>query len=287
MIDMMSLSAKCIWLALLISQPLTLTGWMLAREWSFLKNNRLGRPSPYFSHHVTSRFQQSDKSSIAEEKNPSKLEHASSIYIHHTAIKTRNITTAIQFYSLLGFTLSCKFRAGPARAAWLEFPNDDPHTTSSLHSSTCCRLEIIEVPPHMLNEQDGTRKRAIGLMERQDLLGHNHLALDVTNQIMETTSFKNNVRTAASLQIWMDNLNETSVKAFGKQLRVALAPRQQLIGSTVYELAFVYDADGALVELLYKQCELEQDIQSGWEPWDGNGFIGKPMNQTNDPPIIK
>lgn len=32
--------------------------------------------------------------------------------IHHSALKTRNITTAMQFYSLLGFSVQHKFRAG-------------------------------------------------------------------------------------------------------------------------------------------------------------------------------
>ena len=263
---MMSLSARCIQLALLIFQPLSLTAWMLFREWSL--KTRCGRPSP-FPHHLASLS--SGEDSISGEKY-SEQKQTSPVYIHHTAVKTRNITTAIQFYSLLGFSLNCKFRAGPARAAWLE---SLPNSPISNHST--CRLEIIEVPPYMLNEQNGTRKRAIDLMERPEFLGHNHLALDVTNQI--GTRF-NNSNVTARLQIWMDNLNEKSVKDFGKKLRVALAPRQQLIGRTVYELAFVYDADGALVELLYKQGELAQDVQSGWEPWDGKGFIGK-TNESN------
>ena len=37
---------------------------------------------------------------------------------------------------------------------------------------------------------------------------------------------------------------------FGRQLRIALPPEQKVIGSQVYEMAFIYDADGALIELL-------------------------------------
>lgn len=87
--------------------------------------------------------------------------------MHHTAIKTRNITLAIEFYSLLGFQVSTKFRAGPARAAWLEQP-------SSAGSSSPYRLELIEVPSYMLNEPEGMKRRAIDLMQRQDLLGVSH-----------------------------------------------------------------------------------------------------------------
>jgi catechol 2,3-dioxygenase-like lactoylglutathione lyase family enzyme len=177
--------------------------------------------------------------------------------IHHTAIKTRNITLAIQFYGLLDFELKTKFRAGPARAAWLEQTGTSPTSTI---------LELIEVPSHMLNEPEGMKRRALDLLQRQDLLGVNHFALNVSASIKE--------KGLASLSDWLDVLNEKSLKEFGKTLRIALKPQQQLIGSSVYELAFLYDADGALVELLHKQKELPQAIASGWEPWDGQGFSG-------------
>ena len=69
--------------------------------------------------------------------------------LHHTALRTRNITTAIQFYSLLGYRVEGRFRAGPARAAWLELDG-------SQH-----RLELIEVPAHILNERLGQKRRAL------------------------------------------------------------------------------------------------------------------------------
>ena len=37
--------------------------------------------------------------------------------------------------------------------------------------------------------------------------------------------------------------------------------------------AFIYDADGALLELIRKQGDLPNDVESGWEPWDGTGFV--------------
>jgi catechol 2,3-dioxygenase-like lactoylglutathione lyase family enzyme len=172
--------------------------------------------------------------------------------LHHTALKTRNITTAIQFYSLFGYQVEGKFRAGPARAVWLELKGSEH------------RLELIEVPAHILNELLGQKRRAMDLMERQDLLGYNHVALDVSSQISGNQT----------LSDWLTDLNEVSLQRFGKSLRIALEPKQQLIGSAVYELAFLYDADGCLVEILRFQAELPQQVDSGWEPWNGTGFAG-------------
>ena len=131
-----------------------------------------------------------------------------------------------------------------------------------------CRLEIIEVPSFVLDEPEGMQRRALDLMQRQDLLGHNHFALDVTEQIQDSENMSN-------LQDWMQALNQTSIKTFNRMLRVALEPQQQMIGQGVFELAFLYDADGALVELLNKQTDLKQEMKSGWEPWDGRDFMQK------------
>ena len=195
------------------------------------------------------------------------------LVLHHAAIKTRNISTAIDFYSLLGYQVICRFRAGPARAAWLQLASSLTASTEDDASLTAadpirCRLELIEVPSYVLNEtSSGTtdrRIRAVDLMQRQELLGYNHVALDVTAQI-RSGGMK------GGLSEWMQRLNDTSLERFGKSLRVALHPRQQMIGRSVYELAFLYDADGALIELLHHQRDLEQTIESGWEPWDGRG----------------
>lgn len=181
--------------------------------------------------------------------------------MHHTALRTRDIEVSMQFYSLLGFEPTVKFRAGPARAAWLE------QRLGSDSSRSNHRLELIEVPSYILNEAEGTKKRAFDLVARQELLGQNHFALDVTKSIQRQEGLK-------SLSDWMDQLNQKSLQKFGKTLNVAVPPTQRLIGKSVFELAFLYDGDGALVELLHKQTELQQDISSGWEPWDGQGFAG-------------
>jgi catechol 2,3-dioxygenase-like lactoylglutathione lyase family enzyme len=250
------------------------------------------------------------------------------LQIHHTALKTRNITNAIEFYSLLGYQVASRFRAGPARAAWLELPQgntaDAPTTsaTTTTTTTTPCtttsaatsRLELLEVPAYMLppsSSPTATRPpRAPNLMDRQEVLGYNHVALDVTYQIQHmqqqrrdqqkeqldsvtirntnTTTAEASTSTATTSNIststtvsspladWMSILNTTSVERFGKTLRVALEPQQQIIGRGVYELAFLFDADGCLVELLHQQSVLPQsvNVQSGWEPWDGQGFVG-------------
>ena len=179
---------------------------------------------------------------------------------HHVAVKTRNITVAIQFYSLLGFEVEARFRAGPARAAWLTIAGGQQEEESS-----SSRLELIEVPSYLLHEPEGRIRRAVNLMERQELLGWNHLAFNVTHSVHSKGFSK--------LSEWMQDLNATSWTRFGKSLRVALEPRQQIIGNGVYELGFIYDADGALVEFVYKQSDLEQEVESGWDVWDGKGFV--------------
>ena len=193
----------------------------------------------------------------------------------------------MQFYSLFGYVPVAQFRAGPARAAWLEL---DPTTHPF---SNAARLELIEVPSYMLPQQQQLGKkppatRAPNLMESPALLGYNHIAFDVTRQVNQlrknnTTTTTTTTRTAVSsvpatsLAGWIEALNQTSLERFGKTLRVALPPRQQMIATTVYELAFLYDADGCLVELLYEVGKTTSSmVASGWEPWDGQGFKGMP-----------
>ncbi|KAL7541433.1 hypothetical protein ACHAXR_010931 [Thalassiosira sp. AJA248-18] len=200
---------------------------------------------------------------------------ASSIISHHVAIKTRNIENAIKFYSLLGFEVESKFVAGPARAAWLL------HESCSNNSNNYpkSRIELLEVPSYMLNEPEGMQKRAIDLTKREELLGLNHFALDVTNNIPrpdkydEGASAEGTACALYQLQEWMDDLNALSVDKFGKTLRVALSPTKRIIGKEVYEMAFLYDADGTLVELLNHSGTLAQEVGDGWEPWDGQGFV--------------
>mmetsp|Transcript_20677 Transcript_20677/g.30432 ORF Transcript_20677/g.30432 Transcript_20677/m.30432 type:complete len:310 (+) Transcript_20677:19-948(+) len=209
----------------------------------------------------------------------------SSLLSHHTAVKTRDIEASITFYSLLGFDVETKFRSGPARAAWLTNanPNDSDNEQQKRYPSS--RIELIEVPSYMLQEEKGTRKRALDLAKNEALLGINHLALDVTACIQQIKTAKLNANQTIvdedcgctyGLAEFMDGVNAVSLKSFGKSLRVAMPPRQQIIGKAVYEIAFLYDPDGALLELLYwtKNLDIQGEMLSGWEPWDGKGFAG-------------
>lgn len=178
---------------------------------------------------------------------------------HHVAIRTRDIETAITFYSMFGFEVQHKFRAGTARAAWL--------AQEGVDGVPPLRIELIEIPNYILDEQPGARARAVDLLARYDLLGYNHLALDVTHFCCMN---KTDSDTVASLTDYMYHLNSTSQKIFGKTIRVALPPKQTMIGSDVYELAFIYDADGCLLELLNYQSTItswtyEEEILKWWQ----------------------
>lgn len=202
-----------------------------------------------------------------------------SLYHHHVAIRTRNIENAIKFYSLFGFKVETKFRAASARAAWLSNAmlangnkNDEQSNDEVLKGQSyniASRLEIIEIPQHVLNEKEGTIKRAIDLLQNEAILGLNHYALDVTPYIHHLAKDE-----YYGLDQFLLQINQESLKMFGKTLRVAMQPKQQVIGSQVFELAFVYDADGVVVELMRYIKELDQNVESGWEPWDGEGFEG-------------
>lgn len=229
---------------------------------------------------------------------------SSSIQSHHVAIKTRNIEMAIKFYSLLGFHVETKFVAGPARAAWLLHDyNGEAATRTTKTASIKSRIELIEVPSYMLNEPEGMKRRALDLMKREELLGLNHFCFDVSNCILlqrsnrrkdivggdntlisnidsiATTSSTTTTATASSscsvynLQEYLQDLNSQSITTFNKSLRIALHPIKRIIGRDVYEMAFIYDADGALIELLNYSCRLLQEVDDGWEPWDGEGFV--------------
>mmetsp|Transcript_16473 Transcript_16473/g.23432 ORF Transcript_16473/g.23432 Transcript_16473/m.23432 type:complete len:291 (-) Transcript_16473:203-1075(-) len=219
--------------------------------------------------------------------------NAPSFSLHHTAIRTRNIETAISFYSLFGFEVEAKFRAGPARAAWLtikprQILDENDIRSESKIDTTLARLELIEVPGHILQEKSGTKKSAIDLLKHESLLGINHFAIDVTSCITYLSVFHDEKNSSDdkdqiqySLQNFLNDVNKKSLNQFGKTLRIAIPPETKIIGPMgVYELAFLYDADGCIVELINHLHDAPRtDVSSGWEPWDGGGFVG--LNETS------
>ena len=121
--------------------------------------------------------------------------------------------------------------------------------------------------------------RTINGLQNENLLGYNHMALDVTNHIpppplSAVGNNNNNVTIIKCLQDYINCLNSYSMSLYNKTIRIAVHPKQQLIGRSIYEIAFLYDPDDCLIELLYYQSTTSQIIDSGWEPWNGQNFIG-------------
>lgn len=112
--------------------------------------------------------------SESEDQSPSNGIYTSGI--HHTAIRTKDIESSIKFYSLLSFEVEDKYLiGGQVKAAWLQ------------NKST--KLELIEVPEHVL----GAAKelvRAADQMAKINLLGLNHICLDVTESIRARQGMK-------------------------------------------------------------------------------------------------
>ena len=205
---------------------------------------------------------------------------------HHTAMKTSNIEMSIAFYSLLDFYPVAKFRSGPARAAWLEhMPNGDTSSKSSVDSgsriNSAARIELIEIPEEILYEgideeerKQMPRKRALDRMTNSAVLGWDHMCLDVTESIRTmSVDGDNDENSTGNLQGWIDALNSKSKSQFGKDLRVALEPRVKLFGREQHELAFIYDADGGLIELVNKLDGSESPVESSWDDEDDSRII--------------
>jgi len=176
--------------------------------------------------------------------NDDKLKHETQLIsessFHHYAIKTKNIILAISFYSLLGFKESIRFKTGAARAVWLE--------------GLGTRLELIEVPDFM-----NPPSKAVDLSHPSQVttLGLNHIALDVTQAAQEHGDI-------SGITDFLVTLNQASEKQFQKSLRTVIQPYKQMIGPEVFEVAFIMDADGTLIELLYHLKTLDHDMLPDW-----------------------
>lgn len=154
--------------------------------------------------------------------------------LHHTAIRTKDIKRAMKFYSLLGLEEEVRFKAGFARCCWLR-------------ASSGARLELIEVPDYRNPDE-----RAPELLENVSTLGLNHVAVDVSDTASD------------SLAEFIRRLNDDSERLFQKSLKMVLAPQQQQIGQDVYELAFLTDADGTLLELIKFDARIPNPMFPDW-----------------------
>ncbi|KAJ1447464.1 Glyoxalase/Bleomycin resistance protein/Dihydroxybiphenyl dioxygenase [Pelagophyceae sp. CCMP2097] len=154
-------------------------------------------------------------------------------YHHHVAVRTRNIENSMKFYSLFGLEEIARFRIGVARCAWV--------------AGDAGRLELIEVPESM-----DPPAKARDLLNDEVALGLNHIALDVTHCGVKT------------MDEYLTQLNLKSEKVFSKSVKLVVPPYQQIVGKHVFELAFVQDPDGALVELLNFENTLDFDMEPDW-----------------------
>lgn len=140
--------------------------------------------------------------------------------MHHASIRTADIHRAIAFYEQLGFTICERFTAGITLACWMEGLGG--------------RIELIQIPePHPAPDAFGD----------EHYVGYYHLSFDLTDAITD-------------LPTWLKNLQERFDEAQGSNpgslqpLKILLEPTQQMIGSTVYEVAFIADSDGLPLEFL-------------------------------------
>lgn len=142
--------------------------------------------------------------------------------LHHVSIRTANIHRSIAFYELLGFSVSERFTAGITLACWL--------------SGWGTRLELIQVPEPA---------PAADPFADETYVGYYHLSLDLGPTGLALPDWLNDF--AATIAQTIAARND---RATWPPLKILLAPQQQMIGSTVYEVAFIADPDGLPIELL-------------------------------------
>ncbi len=133
--------------------------------------------------------------------------------MHHASIRTADIHKAIAFYELLGFEVVERFTAGITLACWMEGLGG--------------RIELMQVPEP---------KPAADAFSDEHYTGYYHLSFDLTQM-------------AESLPMWLEQLKQKSISQ-DLALTVLLEPQQQMIGSSVYEVAFIADTDGLPLEFL-------------------------------------
>lgn len=140
--------------------------------------------------------------------------------MHHASIRTANIHRAIAFYETLGFIVTERFTTGYTLACWMEGLGG--------------RIELMQIPEP---------KPAPDAFDDEHYVGYYHLSFDLSD-------------TVTDLPIWLNELQKTFTEAAQQDsnqfspLKVLLEPRQQMIGQTVYEVAFIADTDGLPLEFI-------------------------------------
>jgi catechol 2,3-dioxygenase-like lactoylglutathione lyase family enzyme len=140
--------------------------------------------------------------------------------MHHASIRTADIHRAIAFYEQLGFTVQERFTTGYTLACWM--------------TGLAGRIELIQIPEP---------KPAPDAFNDEHYVGYYHLSFDLT---LLTTD----------LSTWLEKLQQkiaiakTTNSEQLQPLQILLEPQQQMIGESVYEVAFIADADGLPLELI-------------------------------------
>lgn len=140
--------------------------------------------------------------------------------MHHASIRTADIHRAIAFYEQLGFTVSERFTAGITLACWMEGIGG--------------RIELIQIPePRPAPDAFGD----------EHYVGYYHLSFDLTNTVTDLPTW------LTTLQERFAEVARTNPESF-QPLKILLEPTQQMIGSQVYEVAFIADSDGLPLEFI-------------------------------------
>ncbi len=140
--------------------------------------------------------------------------------MHHASIRTANIHQAIAFYELLGFKLKERFTTGYTLACWMEGLGG--------------RIELIQIPEP---------KPAPDAFGDEHYVGYYHLSFDLSDRVSDLTVW------LTALQTKLTELSQKDPKQFSP-LTILLEPQQQMIGHTVYEVAFIADRDGLPLEFI-------------------------------------
>ncbi|NJR38503.1 MAG: VOC family protein [Leptolyngbyaceae cyanobacterium CSU_1_4] len=138
--------------------------------------------------------------------------------MHHASIRTADIHQAIAFYEQLGFQIQERFTAGITLACWMEGMGG--------------RIELVQVPQP---------RPAADAFADEHYTGYYHLSFDLTPLITD-------------LSEWLAKLQQKfEIAAASGQvqpLKVLLPPTQQQIGTHIYEVTFVADADSLPLEFI-------------------------------------
>lgn len=145
--------------------------------------------------------------------------------MHHASIRTADIFQAIAFYELLGFTVCERFTAGITLACWMEGLNG--------------RIELLQVP---------RPRPAADAFADEHYTGYYHLSFDLSDRTDD-------------LPAWLTALeSKFAESATLPPLQILLPPTQQIIGDSVYEVAFIADTDGLPLEFLRVMSRSNTDL---------------------------